>query len=168
MNICRDCGEDYIYDSDKPLGSSSVRCAKCRKKNSKLNIKFELLEISGDGNIGCRKCGYQKNASALILIDAVTPLSKPKTKEELKAHARKQFVLCLNCNAEIESEQVSVKINNANTYPVIVSFYESRVVIEQISTPFNYESEKVEVVTGDVRLNLRKEEKPITQNLIDV
>jgi DNA-directed RNA polymerase subunit M/transcription elongation factor TFIIS len=146
---CRDCGEAYIYDSSNPLGCSSVRCCKCRKKNSKLNIKFALMEIAGDGVVACRKCGYNRNVSALKLVDAVLPLSKPKTKYEIENQATRQYIICLNCDAEIHSEQVSVRVTDARSYPVLVSFYESRMIVEEISTPFSSPTIKMEVTKDE-------------------
>ncbi len=155
MNTCIDCGYDYNYDPNNPLGSSSVRCCKCRKKQSKLNIKFNLLEIAGDGNVSCRKCGYSRSVSALKLLDAVDPIVKPKTKQQLEAQARKQFIVCLNCEAEIQSDQVSIKTTNHTVYPVLVSFYESKVVVQEIETPFNSPSFKMEVTKDSPEIHPR-------------
>lgn len=142
MNVCIDCGVDYIYDPNNALGASSSRCTKCRKKDSKINKIIRLFEIAGDR---CIKCGYSGSIHALSLFNAIDPLSKPVTQEQLEAQAKKQFVLCLNCKAEIENKVYEMQVISSS--PIKVEFYyrQVRVELTKISTYIN-QSDDVEIV----------------------
>lgn len=131
VNICIDCGKEYEYDSGNALGASSIRCCNCRKKDSALNKKLILFSIAGNEVASCRKCGYRRSIHALTLIDTKEVLSKPKTQEEKEKFARSQYILCLNCQAEIQSGEVEAKVVNRNTYPIKVEFYFKNVIVEK-------------------------------------
>lgn len=142
MNICIDCGDEYLYDPKNPLGASTIRCSSCRKKDSKFNKKARLFEIAGDR---CLKCGYSNSIYALHLFNAIDPLHTPKTQEELEQQAHKQFPLCLNCKAEIESKDVEMKV--VSRQPIRVEFYQTRIeVIKTKLEDFNKIESNVEIV----------------------
>lgn len=153
MNICLDCGGDYSYDPNKPLGASSSRCSKCRKRDTIKQKKIALLMIAGHGVLQCRKCGYSRCTSALLLKDAVGFMNEVSSQEEKEIRARSQFILCLNCDAEIESNEVESKVTNSKSYPVEVEFYsrEVRVVSTKIEPVVSYHHEysDVEIVKSE-------------------
>lgn len=128
MNTCIHCGNDYPYDSNDPKGASAAHCPKCRKRQSKKNKIIELLNIACNGNIMCRKCGY-RNPVALSLFDGVMALSPPTNDEQRKIKAKTQYALCLNCAAEVDAEEVEVKVINSKVTPIQVEFYERKVVV---------------------------------------
>lgn len=128
LNTCVDCGNDYEYDPNRPLGTSSSRCLKCRRKNTELNKKLILILLAGNGKAECRKCGYKRSVNALLLIDAVDYLEPANSLEEKKKRAQEaQFVLCLNCNAEVLANEVEMKVTQ--TQPVKVEFYSRKVTV---------------------------------------
>jgi len=150
--ICLDCGDDYEYTPGHSLGASSTRCAKCRKRDTKRQKHVNLLMIAGNGTVQCRMCRYNKCTSALLLKDAVALLSgdssmTPETK------ARRQYILCLNCNEEVASSKVEVKVTNSKSYPVEVSFFikEVTIVRKQITSAVNYTPDyhEPEIVSED-------------------
>lgn len=124
MNICIDCGTEYHYDRSNPLGSSSIRCSKCRKKDTKLKKKLRLYEIAGSK---CLKCGYSRSIHALKLMDAIEPLHPSRTQEELEQQAKQQFPICLNCLAEIQNREVEMKVTSRS--PIKVEFYLTEVQV---------------------------------------
>jgi len=128
-NICIDCGKDYQYDSDNPKGASSLRCVSCRKKNTKFNNHFSLLEAAGCGIVRCFKCGYQRCIEALGLHDTYEPLKKPVTQEEKLSYAKSQYILCLNCHKEVEIGSVELEIVDKKSSPIKLAFYERNVTI---------------------------------------
>jgi len=139
-NICLDCGDDYEYTPGHSLGASSTRCSKCRKRDTKRQKHINLLMIAGNGTVQCRMCRYNKWAGSLLLKDAVALLSGDNSIAP-ETRARKQYILCLNCNEEVASNQVEVKVTNSKAYPVEVSFYSREVTIvrKQITTSVNYQ-----------------------------
>jgi Zn ribbon nucleic-acid-binding protein len=151
MNTCIDCGCDYEYDASNPLGASSTRCPKCRKKDSAANKKIILFNEASNSNIMCRKCGYQNNINALVLVDGVERLHKPKTFDQEVANAKTQFILCLNCQAEIKSSEVEFKVTDSKSYPIHVEFYSRHVtVVKEKLKSFNFSSNVIEAeITGD-------------------
>ncbi len=151
MKTCIDCGAEYDYDSSRPLGSSSERCASCRKKDSARNKKIILLNIAGNGTPQCRMCGYS-NISGLTLIDGINYLIKPSTLQQKEKNARKQFIVCYNCAAKLQSNEMEFKVTNPNSYPIEVEFYSRhvRIVREKLIPKVNYGSEAIEAeVTRD-------------------
>lgn len=139
MKICISCGNDYEYDCNRPLGASSERCSRCRKKQSILNKKIELLNIASNNNPKCFKCGY-RNPTGLILIDGVLPLIKPRNETQLKLQAKRQFVLCLNCNSELQNNLIEIKVIDVSIQPIKVEIYEVKVEVvrQKLSTSINY------------------------------
>lgn len=146
-NLCIDCGYEYEYDTSKPLGSSSVRCCKCRRKDSLKNKKKELLNIAGKGSIQCRKCGYGNSVHALNLMDGINTLEKLSSQEK----AATQFILCNNCKTEVEANEVEFKVVSKN-YPIEVDFFTREVVVvrKQIKpiVEYHHEFQDVEITTG--------------------
>lgn len=151
MNICLDCGRDYEYDSNNPMGSSSLRCPACRKKDSEKNKKIILFNIAGNENIRCRKCGYSRCLNAIVLADTKLYLNPATTQEEKEKRAKTQYLLCLNCSTEIKSGEVEAKIINTKVYPVEVEFYERRVqIVKTKLDSITYSSDVIEAeVTRD-------------------
>jgi len=119
------------------MGASSTRCAKCRKRDTKKNKHLSLLLIAGNGTAQCRMCRYGRCTSALYLKDAVAVLGPTMKPED---RAKRQYILCFNCNEEVECGQVEAKVTNSKVYPVEVSFYsrEVTVVRKQITTAVAY------------------------------
>jgi LSD1 subclass zinc finger protein len=144
MNICIDCGNTYEYNSDKPKGASSVRCAECRKKDTKYSQKYKLLNIAGEENISCYRCGYSRSIYALTLYDIVDPLIKPVTQEEKEKQAKNQIILCLNCLQEIKDGDIKINVNSS--HPKSVSFFEAKVILQCTSTEIRKEKTNVEIV----------------------
>lgn len=145
--ICVDCGCDYEYDSNSPLGASSLRCSSCRKKNTRFTKKAKLFEIAGSR---CLKCGYSGSIDALQLMDASFPLKKPETQEQLEAQAKKQFTICLNCKAELDSKYYQFKVVSID--PVRVEFYlrSVRMILEKIEPKGEMITDSdVEIITGN-------------------
>ncbi len=96
-------------------------------------------------------CGYS-NISGLTLIDGIEYLIKPSTQKEREANAKKQFIVCLNCEAQIKSGEVEFKVIDSKCFPINVEFYSRhvRVVKEKIEPKVNYGSEAVEAeITRD-------------------
>ncbi len=147
MNICLDCGEDYNYDPSNPLGASSTRCPKCRKRDSVKNKKLKLFLIAGHGVAKCRKCGYNNSINALNLIDGVSFLDPPSP--EVKA--KQQFILCNNCKAEIDSHEIEFKVTNSKVTPIEVSFFlrEVKVIRTEIKPSVEYHHDYQEVEIAD-------------------
>lgn len=152
MNTCLDCGADYHYDPDNALGASSLRCPKCRKKDSEKNKKIILFNIAGKDVIRCRKCGYARSWSAIVLADTTNFINPATTQEEREARAKTQYLLCLNCAAEIKSGEVEAKVINSKVYPVEVEFYERQVqIVKTKITPivsYNHNAIEAEIVSG--------------------
>ena len=166
MNICIDCGSDYFYDPSKPLGASSERCPSCRKKDSEKNKKIILFNIASAGTVAmCRKCGYKNSPSAFVLMNAVALLGKPPDSfEEKKKQAERQFIVCLNCKAEIDSNEVEYKVTDSKSRPVKVEFYSRKVQIvrEKIDPIVEFSSDAVEaeVVTDDPFNDIKRAKIP--------
>lgn len=170
--ICIDCGSDYSYDADNPLGSSSLRCCRCRQKNSAFAKRARLFEIAGGR---CAKCGYSGSIEALKLIDAVLPINgPPKTQEEKELQAHKQYTICLNCDAEINAKMYLAKIvsvpSAANPdQKVVVEFYlkDVQVVYTKVEPPPETITDtNLEIVTDETQgQNARRggREAPIPQ-----
>lgn len=142
MKTCISCGNDYPYDCNKPLGSSADRCSRCRKHQTILNKKIVLLDIASNDNPKCYKCGYH-NPTGLILIDGIKPLFKPKNEIQQSVQAKKQFILCLNCNSELEHNLIEVNVVDSKSYPIKVEMYEVnvQVVKKQIQPTIIYNDE---------------------------
>jgi len=172
--VCIDCGNDYKYDPNRPLGASTSRCPTCRKKDTAKQKTIALMMIAGHGVLQCRKCGYRNCSSALVLKDGIAFLDEASSQEEKEHRAKSQFILCLNCNAEIQSNQVTLKVTNAKVYPIEVEFYarEVRVVSTRIEAVVNYNSDyqDVEVTTdGSTAERVsRPKARAIEQSAIDV
>lgn len=152
---CIDCGGDYEYDANNPLGSSSLRCCPCRQKNSTFAKRVRLFEIAGGR---CLKCGYTGSIEALKLIDAVLPLNgAPKTQEEKELQAHKQYTICLNCDAEINAKMYIAKIiqvpnSHHPNAKVLVEFYlkDVSVVYTKVETPPEYITDtNLEIITDE-------------------
>lgn len=125
---CIDCGIEYDYNPSKPLGCSSLRCRKCRKKQTELNKKLILILLAGNGKAECRKCSYSRSSSPLRMVDATSHLYRATSQREREDRARRsQFVLCLNCLAEIDANEVEYKVSS--TDPVQVEFYSRHVTV---------------------------------------
>ena len=173
MNTCIDCGCDYEYNASNPLGASSSRCPRCRKKDSSSNKKIILFNESSNNNIVCRKCSYRGSIHALVLIDGVERLAKPKTFEEELKNAKTSFILCLNCQAEIKSNEVEYKVKDSKVYPIVVEFYSRHVtVVKSKLETLNFSSDvcKAEVTRNEpatVRVAGQKEALRI-ETTIDV
>lgn len=147
--ICLDCGDDYEYDSNNPLGSSAIRCCPCRKKNSAFAKRARLYEIAGSR---CLKCGYSGHIDALKLVDAVLPINgPPKTQEEKELQASKQYTICLNCEAEISSKMYVARITS--TKPVKVEFY-----LKDVSVVYTKVEPVADIIT-DTDLEIVKDER---------
>jgi len=147
MNICIECGTDYDYNPSKPLGASSERCCSCRKKDSEKNKKIILFNIASSGNPMCRKCGYRSSVSAMTLINAVTPIGKlPDGFEDKKKQAEKQFIVCLNCKAELDANEAEFKVLSSKCTPVDVEFYSRKVTVvrEKIKQVVTYTDDAIE------------------------
>lgn len=146
MNICISCGIEYQYDSNNPLGASSVHCCGCRKKNTKFNKLSRLFEIAGTR---CLKCGYNRSIYALKLMDAVAPITAIKTQEQQEKQAHKQFPLCLNCDMEIKVGDVEMKVISSN--PIKVEFYLKEVQVTKTKIEQDYHTiiPNVEIVSPD-------------------
>lgn len=144
MKSCIDCGNDYDYDPNNPKGSSSERCAACRKRDSARNKKIILLNIAGHHNPICRMCGYSKTGG-LTLIDAIPCLSPPTTQQEKEAQALRQFVLCLNCKSQLDAREIQFKVINSKP-PMEIEFYSRhvRIVEEKITPTVNYSHDVIE------------------------
>src|SRR6478735_1881537 len=174
MNVCIDCGSDYKYDSSNALGASSIRCAKCRKRDTKKQKRISILMIAGNGVLQCRKCGYRSCSGALILVDGVSSIDQPTSREEKERRARAQFLLCLYCSAEINSSEVEFNVTDSKFYPIKVEFYarEVRIVKTKLEAVVNYnrEFEDVEVTTDGAETERIVHEKKrfIEQSPIDV
>lgn len=153
MNTCLDCGKDYKYDPNDPRGASSLRCPACRKRETIKNKKIILFNIAGNGTIQCRKCGYSRCENAITLADTTNFLNKATTQEEKENRAKSQYLLCLNCEAEIKSGEVEAEVVNSKSYPVVVRFYEKevRIVRTEIKPSVEYSNDvsDVEVTTSD-------------------
>jgi hypothetical protein len=149
---CIDCGEEYEYNPSKPLGASSARCSRCRKRDSILNKKIILFNIAGNGNLQCRKCGYKDCVSALTLLDGKSFLGDPKTQDEKEVRAKSQFILCLNCDAEIKQCLFEFKVIDSSCYPIEVEFYSLKVtIVKEKITPkvsYTHDAREAEIV-GD-------------------
>lgn len=140
--ICLDCGNDYNYDPSNPLGASSNRCCKCRKRDSEKNKKLILLEIAGHGQIRCCKCGYN-NVAALALMDAVFPLGgKAESFDERKRAAKDQYIICHNCREEIKAGEIEVKVKGLN--PVSVEFYAKVITVTKVMVGSNEKSDALD------------------------
>lgn len=63
-------------------------------------------------------------------MDAVVPIKKPETKQEIEHHTSKQFVSCLNCKARLERNEISFDVTSID--PLEVFFYESKVEIVKV------------------------------------
>lgn len=129
INTCSGCGCEYQYDCNNPKGTSSTFCKKCQAKNAAINKKKELMGIACDGIPACFLCGYKKSVNALNLLNGLEPLVKPSSKEEVKKFASKQYVLCCNCLALKQSEEIEVKVNDVSKTPIDVSFFEPNVTV---------------------------------------
>ena len=154
MNICIDCGRDYIYDPNNPKGSSAYRCSNCRKKETELQKKIKLFSIASNGPPSCRCCNYSKSERALSLIDAVNFLEKASNQEEKEKQAKRQFVVCLNCKARIDGGELEFKINDSSSCPVNVSFFETKVIVTKERKEIKVENKsqdalEVEIVEGE-------------------
>lgn len=168
-NLCIDCGSEYEYDYSRPLGSSSSRCAKCRKRDTIKAKKMALLMIAGVSSTQCRKCGYNNSIHALNLIDGVATLCDQTPEEK----ATTQFILCNNCKAEVEANEVEFKVTS-KSYPISVEFYirEVKIVRTQIkpSVEYHQDYESVEVASdvGEVRQVSHKTKRIGGESTIDV
>lgn len=84
--------------------------------------------IAGNGQIQCRACGYRKYPYAVIMKPAVDYLNKPEPEEEAKTN----YLVCLNCNAAIESGDIRVQIVNTKVYPIMLEIYDQKVTVEDV------------------------------------
>jgi hypothetical protein len=86
-----------------------------------------------------------------VLADTKLYLDPATTQEEKEKRAKTQYLLCLNCAAEIKSNEVEAKIINTKVYPVEVEFYERRVqVVKTKLNSITYSSDVIEAeVTRD-------------------
>lgn len=151
MNTCIDCGSEYEYDSQKPMGASSDRCCSCRKKNTKLRYRDELLRIASAGELpACACCHYNRFVGALNLVETKSYLERAKNKEEEKKRAASSYILCNNCLAEKEANKIKAEVNR-DFYPIRVSFYEEEVVVVKKKKILTHMQNGIEaeVVTGD-------------------
>lgn len=149
---CIDCGEEYNWNPSHSLGASSTRCARCRKRSSVLNKKIILFNIAGNGNPQCRKCGYKDCIGSLTLLDGKSYLGDPKTQEEKEVRAKSQFILCLNCDAEIKHGMFEFRVIDSSCYPIEVEFYSLKVTIvkEKIESKVSYTHDAREAeIVGD-------------------
>lgn len=148
---CIDCGNDYNYDPNNPLGSSRDRCSTCRKKDSARNKKIILLEIAGAGSPVCRMCGYS-DISGLTLLNAIEPLTKPTTQKELEAQAKRQFIVCLNCKAKVDAGEVSYRVVDSKP-PMDIQFYSRHVHIRHVpieaAVKFSHDVIETEITTRE-------------------
>ena len=103
------------------------------------------MTIAGNGNMRCRKCGYDRPCS-LNLMDAVSRLEISTTQEQREAAARTQFILCNNCLGELQANEVEFKVTDSKVYPVEVEFYSRfvRVVRQKIEAKVNYSHDAIE------------------------
>lgn len=95
-------------------------------------------------------CGYSK-ISGLTLIDAVLPLVKPTTEKEKEKQAEQQFILCLNCEAQLSAREMQFKVISS-THPMEIEFYSRhvRVIEEKLTPKINYSHDAIETeITGD-------------------
>lgn len=125
---CCACGQVYDYISTNPLGASSTFCPSCQKRQAKQKKKFNLLLIAGNGQIQCRACGYRKYPYAIIMRPARDYIHKPEPEVEAKTG----YLVCLNCNAAIDSGDIKVQIVNTKEYPVVLEIYDQRVTVEDV------------------------------------
>jgi len=145
---CISCGSEYDYDPSNPLGCSSERCSRCRKRDSILNKKIILFNIAGNGTIQCRKCGYRDCIGALTLVDGKSYLDDPPK----EVRAKTQFILCLNCDAEIKNGAAEFKVIDSKCYPIEVEFYSTKVVVVKTKLEsfisYSHDAQEAEVVRG--------------------
>ena len=109
------------------------------------------MNIAGNGAPQCRMCGYSI-ISGLTLIDGVSYLAKPTSDADRRVNAKKQFILCLNCEAQLKANEVEFKVINSKSYPIEVEFYSRhvRVITEKIEPKVKYGSEAIEAeITRD-------------------
>lgn len=124
---CVDCGQKYEYDSCNPLGATSWSCPACQKRNSRFKKKIKLMLIAGNNALRCRACGYSKYPYALTMIQATDPLFKITPEQQ----AKESYLLCLNCEAALNSGDLTVKVLDAKSYPVKLSIFDTKVKIEE-------------------------------------
>lgn len=159
MNTCIKCGSDYEYDSAKPLGSSSVMCASCRKKNTIENKKAEQLwKIIP--NPRCFKCGHTKTC-ALKPIPSVAAIDKSEV------DISSCFILCLNCEAEVKSGDIYTRVTNSKSRPVGVSFYQTRVtvLVQELPASVSCDVIDVDVVNPSASDTVLKDATPTKKKL---
>lgn len=151
MNTCIDCGEEYHYSSKNAKGASADRCSPCRKRQTILNKRIHLLNIAGAGNPMCRKCGY-RNPVALVLIDGLARLTKQDTDEFREENAKTQFVLCYNCESELQHRLIEVKVTDTSKTPIKLEIYECKVTVVKtpIKSQFEYsdDAQEFEISNG--------------------
>lgn len=136
MNQCLDCGDPYSYDPSNPLGASAERCSACRKRETTRRKKIILFSVASWGYpIRCAKCGYDRSVNALQLMDARAYLHEPKTQEEKEKRAKEQYILCLNCAAEVKFREVEAKAIIPKDGPPMVEFYETKVTVVKQKLP---------------------------------
>lgn len=86
------------------------------------------------------------------MTDTVSYLSKATTHEEKEHRAKTQYLLCLNCSAEIKAGEVEAKVINSKSYPVVVEFYEREITVvkKKIEARVNYSNNAIEAeITRD-------------------
>lgn len=130
--------------------------------------------IAGNSVLQCRKCGYRGCSDALTMVDGIAFMDQPSSQEEKERRAKSQFLLCLNCKAEVDASEVEFKVTDSKFYPIKVEFYarEVRIVKTKLEAVVNYnrEFEDVEVTQdgGTTERVVTQKTRAIEQPAVDV